>query len=890
MKVRWHTLTVREVLTKLETGTNGLSEKEARKRIKIFGYNELPEPKKPGPFTLFLKQFKSFLIILLLVSVFISIIIGHYIDALVILFILMLNAFIGFYQEYKAEKAIEALKRLTVDYAKVIRDGKVKKVPARELVPGDMIILEEGDRVPADARLIEVISLKVDESTLTGESTPVTKNTKTLRDVPLSERKNMVFMGTVIAYGRAKAIVVATGSNTQMGKIAKMIEVPEEETPLQRRLNDLGKKLGIFIISVCIVVFFIGVVLRETNVPEMFFISISLAVSAVPEGLPAVVAVTLALGTKKMARHNAIVKRLAAVETLGCVTVICADKTGTMTTNEMTVREIWYGGNLIKVTGIGFEPKGEFLKGNKKIDPMKDKDLTLLFEICNNCNNAELREPSLLFRRWYVIGDPTDGALLVLAKKAGIKERLRRVGEIPFSSERKRMTTIHEKGNKYFVFSKGAPEVILKICDKLLFDGKIKNLRRNEKRKILNITQDMASRGLRVIALAFKPLGREKPKRITKGKIERNLVFVGLVGIIDPPRKEVKDAIKTCKQAGIRVVMITGDHKLTAVAIAKELGICTGEEEVIVGEELEKMSEEELDEVIENVSVFARVSPEHKSRILGALKRMGHVVAMTGDGVNDAPALKKADIGVAMGMKGTDVAREASDIILTDDNFATIVTAVEEGRSIYDNIKKFVRFLLSSNFDEILVITIASLAGLPLPLLPIHILWINLVTDGLPALSLGVDSKEPDIMKRKPRDPKESILSGVLLFSLAAGSTACAATLLAFSLEYMSTLNVLKARTLAFTTSILFEMFFVFNCRSETRSIFTNNPLTNKKLVLAVIISILLQLLIIYIPYLQAVFHTTPLDAVDWIKILLLSIPGLLILPSLFNPKSSMKK
>jgi Ca2+-transporting ATPase len=885
MVIKWHTLSIEEVFSKLQTSKNGLSEKEVKKRLKIYGPNELPKPKRPRLLTMFLRQFKSFLILLLLAAILISIGIKHYTDALVILVILMLNALLGFYQEYKAEKAVEALKELAVTYAKVIRDGKVEEIPAKKLVPGDILVLEEGDKVPADARLIEITSLKVDESALTGESTPVFKDVRAIKDVPLAERKNMVFMGTIIAYGRAKAVVVATGIDTEMGKITKIIQIPEEETPLQKRLNDLGKKLGIFIIAICVVVFFIGILLHETSIAEMFLTSISLAVAAVPEGLPAVVAVTLALGTRRMAKRNAIVKRLAAVEALGCVTVICADKTGTMTTNEMTVREIWYNNSLIKVTGIGFEPKGEFFKGKKKINPIKDKDLSLLLELCTNCNNAELKEPSLLFDKWHVIGDPTDGALLVLAKKAGVDKKLEKVGEIPFSSERKRMTTIHRKNGKYFTFSKGAPETIVKLCDRILFRGRVKNLSEDERKDILNITQNMALRGLRVIALAFKPLEKISQRKFLESEVERNLIFLGLVGMIDPPRKEVKNAVRTCKQAGIKVIMITGDHKLTAIAIAKELGIYTGREEVIVGEELEKMSEEELDDVIDKVSVFARVSPEHKTRILSALKRKGHIVAMTGDGVNDAPALKKADIGVAMGIKGTDVAKEAADMILTDDNFATIAKAVEEGRGIYDNIKKFIRFLLSSNFDEILVVTIASLAGLPLPLLPIHILWINLVTDGLPALSLSVDPKEPDIMKRKPRNPKESILSGVFWFSLTAGLIACAVTLLAFFLEYTSTLNVLKARTLALTTTIFFELLFVFNCRSETRSVFSNNPLTNKKLVLAVILSVVFQLLIIYVPPLQTMFKTTSLTFTDWIRVLLFSASGLFILPSLFRLK-----
>ncbi|MCD6402837.1 MAG: calcium-translocating P-type ATPase, SERCA-type, partial [Candidatus Aenigmarchaeota archaeon] len=791
-----------------------------------------------------------------------------------------------------AEKALEALKKLVVPTAKVIRNGKLKEVPAKDLVPGDVVILEEGDKVPADCRIVEAFELKVDESSLTGESIPVFKSVEKLRkeDLPASERRNMVFMGTVVVYGRGKAIVVATGSHTEIGKIAKMIQEPKEETPLQRKLDEFGKKLGIFVVILCAITFVVGLFIYKTSITEMFLLSIALAVAAVPEGLPAVVTITLALGMQRMVRRNAIVKRLSAVETLGSVTVICADKTGTMTTNEMTVRKIWVNGKTYDVTGVGFEPKGEILLDGKRIDIKNHKELIKLVKIGFNCNNSKIEEPNVITPYWHVIGDPTEGALITLAEKTGLNLYEKRIFELPFSSERKMMTTINEdeKGNVY-AYVKGAPEILLKRSSHILKNGKIKRLTESERKQIIETIHSMANEGLRVLGFAFRKV--RKKKKYKEKEVEKNLVFVGLAGMIDPPRKEVKDSIKACKEAGIKVVMITGDHKSTALAVARELGIIEDDEEnVLTGEDLEAMSDQDLIDVVEEVNVYARVSPLQKMKILKAFKAKGHIVAMTGDGVNDAPALKKADIGIAMGIKGTEVAKEAADIILMDDNFATIVAAIEEGRGIFDNIKKFIRYMLSANFGEIFTITIAGFFGLPLPLLPIHMLWINLITDGLPAVALSVDPPEKDIMKRKPRDPKESILANTFWFMLVGSAVVTFSTILVFSTDLVATRSLNEARAVAFTTMTFFELLFVLNCRSEKHSVFTNPPWTNKKLLLAIVASMILQGIIIYTPFLQTVFKIAPLTLYDWIRVFMFSGIALLILPKFFIPSRTKRE
>lgn len=878
---KWHTLSVYKVMENLGVGSSGLTEEEAKIRLEKYGYNKLKEKKPPSKLKLFLSQFKSFLIILLLFATIVSLLIGNVLDAIAIFTILIIIGILGFIQEYRAEKAVESLKKMIVPEATVIRNGEITVIHASEIVPGDIIVLEQGDRVPADARVIESVNLKTDESTLTGESLPVSKYEKSIEDKPLPERVNMVFMGTTVSYGRGKAVVVSTGMNTQIGKIAEIIQEKEEITPLQKKLNNLGKFLGTIALFVCVIVFLIGMI-KGNNPVEMFMTSVALAVSAVPEGLPAIATITLALGIRRMVSKKALVKHLSAVETLGETTVICADKTGTMTTNEMTVRYLWTYRGFVKVTGAGFNPKGLFYRKNKKINPLKEKDIHLLLKTGYLCNNAKLLSPLPLIRpEWKIIGDPTEGALIVAGKKANIKTDAKRIWEIPFSSERKMMTVVCESENKREIYTKGAPELVLELCTHILVNGKKTRLSKKHKDKILEILEEFTNRGLRVLGLAYSQL---RHKSLKQEDIEINLTFIGLAGMIDPPRPEVKSAIKKCKQAGIKVVMITGDHKLTAMSIARELEIIgvDSEEFVVTGEEIDKLSEEELDEIVENTFVYARVLPEHKVRILKVLKRKGHVVAMTGDGVNDAPALKKADIGVSMGIKGTEVAKEASDMILLDDNFATIVAAIEEGRGVYDNIHKSVRFLLSANFDEIIETTLAILIGLPLPFLPLQILWINLITDGLPALALSVDPKEEDIMKRRPRNPKKGILSGMLMFILVAAILDVISSFGLFVWTLRTTGDIVKARTVAVTTAIFFELFFVFNCRSEKHSFIKTDVLSNKKLIAAVIISILLQIAVIYVPLFQEVFGTTSLGFIDWVRIVIFSSIALLTFPEVF--------
>ncbi|MEE9406319.1 MAG: HAD-IC family P-type ATPase, partial [Candidatus Aenigmarchaeota archaeon] len=755
MPDKWHTLSSDNVKKKLGTSGKGLSKGDAKKRLEKHGLNKLPEKKRVEPLSIFASQFKSFLIFILIVATAISFLIGEYLDGWVILVILIANAALGFVQEYKAEKALMALKQLAVPQATVRRDGKLFVVPATEIVPGDVVVLEEGEKIPADCRLISVSELTMDESMLTGESTPVHKDVRAVGDVPVADRKCMAFMGTIVSYGRAEALVTSTGLGTEIGKIAGMLKGPEETTPLQKRLSNFGRWLGAIILIVIAVIFSLQM-LRGGDMAEMFVTAIALAVAAVPEGLPAVVTITLAIGVSIMARKNSLIRRLATVETLGSTTVVCADKTGTMTTNEMTVQKLWVNGKHVEVTGLGFEPKGTFRGASAK-----DKGMRLLSEIAAFCNNSTLQH---IDEKWKILGDPTEGALMVMAAKAGVKPDMKgyeRLKEIPFSSERKMMSTVYKTPKGRLAYVKGAPEVVLERCTNIYGGARMD---KKEKEEVLKSFDSMAKEGLRVLGLAYRTV------KAGEKNVEKGLTFVGLAGMIDPPREEVKDAIKMLAGAGMRTVMITGDHKITALAIARKLGLVENHKgQVLEGKEMEGMGDKKLDSLVGGVNVYARVSPEHKVRILEALKRIGNIVAMTGDGVNDAPALKKADIGVAMGLRGTDVSREASDMVLLDDNFATIARAVEEGRGIYDNIRKFVRFLLAANTGEIMVVALAVFAGLPLPLLAIQILWMNLLTDGLPAVALSFDPKSKDVMERPPRKPKEGILHGTVDFIIATG-------------------------------------------------------------------------------------------------------------------------
>ncbi len=782
----------------------------------------------------------------------ISLVIGETLDAIVIGIILILNAIMGFVQEYRAEKAIEALKKLTSLKATVIRENKQKDIDAINLVPGDIILLETGDKIPADSRLIEVVNLETQESSLTGESTPITKDNKVLPEKTLiADQNNMVFSSTIVTKGRAKAIVIKTGMSSEIGKIATLIQEEKEKlTPLQIKLKQLGKWLGIATIGIVIIVFFVGILSGKEKI-EMLIAAVSLAVAAIPEGLPAVVTISLALGVQRMVKRHALVRKLPSVETLGSTTVICTDKTGTLTCDQMTVRKIYSNNKVIEVSGSGYEKKGVFLINNKIID---HKPLNLLLKIGTLCNDASVTEEG-------VIGDPTEAALIVSAAKASLlkvdlEKKNPRLQEIGFDSVRKRMSTLHKIDNKKVIYCKGAPDIILELCDRININGKVLRLTRPLKKKILKQNEELAKEALRVLGFAYKDSSVLE---------EKNLIFVGLQAMIDPPRPEVKEAIEKCKKAGIKVVMITGDHKTTAVAIAKEIGI---EGKAITGQELDEMKD--FEENVEKISIYARVNPEHKTKIVDALRKKGHIIAMTGDGVNDAPALKRSDIGIAMGITGTDVSKEASAMVLTDDNFASIVNAVEEGRSIYDNIKKFVEYLLSSNLGEILTIFIGVMLGWPLPLIAIQILWVNLATDGLPALALGIDPADPNIMYRLPRKPKEKILSKhIIIRMFIVGLIMMIGTLGIFKL-YNPEANLRYAQTVAFTTLMMFQMFNVLNCRSEKYSLFKIGTFSNKYLIGAILSSILLQVLVIHTG-LSKFFKTVPLSLIDWIYIVLVS-------------------
>jgi Ca2+-transporting ATPase len=924
----------------LNTNRKGLTSQEAQERLKKFGYNELKEKKRRTALQMFLSEFKDIFILLLIAAAIFSAIVGYYelqrplmpgelpkepleeyADSIVIAIIVVLVAVAGFVQEYRAEKALEALKKLAAPKARVLRDGRETIIPAREVVPGDILVLESGDLVPADARLIESIEVKADEAVLTGESTPVNKDAKAILppEAPIGDRRNMVFTATHIIYGRGKAVVTATGMQSEFGKIAELVqEEEEEETPLQRKLDTFAKKIAKVVVAVCVIIFALEAfevastlwhgsgVLNLEGFIQAFMSSISLAVSAVPEGLPAIVTISLALGAREFARRNAIIRKLSAAEGLGAVTVICSDKTGTLTKGEMTVRKLYANSKFVDVSGVGYEPKGEFQQDGKLINPTNDTGPSTLLKIGSLCSNAQLEQNNN--GSWIVIGDPTEGALIVAAAKAGFAQRelttqYPRISEIPFTSERKRMTTVHLTPEKEKVaFMKGAPEIVLEKCSHILEDYEEKKLTAAKRKKILEVNEQMASSALRVLAMAYKRLPVEL-NEFNEKTVEEGLVFVGLEGMIDPPREEAIEANKKCERAGIKTVMITGDHKLTAVAVAKEIGMMKENSIVLTGVELDAMSDQDFEKIVENVAVYARVSPEHKLKIVKALKAKGHIVAMTGDGVNDAPAVKAADIGVSMGITGTDVTREASDLVLTDDNFATIVKAVEEGRVIYDNIRKYARFLIACNFDELLVIgSFAILGGIfspelfPLPLLPAMILWINLVTDGAPAVALATDPPDVDVMDRKPRKPEEGILHGMGRFVIASFILQATGTILVFCLEYyvwpahgFGTPETLQeARTTAFVQAAMFELFVVWNCRSETRSVWRmgRDAFKNKFFVIAEIVSIAATLGITYIPITAKMFGLSPLSLTDLAYVIGVASWGLFILPEfLMNRK-----
>lgn len=875
---------IEETLQALNTKETGLSQEEAQKRLQEFGPNELKKEKGTSPIKLFIEQFTDILIIILLIATGLSIYLGELTDAIVIIAIVLACAILGFTQEYRSEKALEALKKMTAPTAMVLRDEKEVKVQASEIVPGDIILLYTGDKVSADARLIEAINLKTDEASLTGESTPVNKKADPLPEhTTLPERRNTVFTGTVVVYGRGKAVVTSTGMNTEFGKIAKMVQVTEDiETPLEKRMASVGKWIGILSIAVCLTVAVIGMI-EGRSILDMILWGVSLAVAAVPEALPAIVTGALAVGMYRMAKVHTIVRRLPAVETLGCTSVICADKTGTMTKGEMTVQRIYVNDQAIKVSGVGYEPEGEFLLKDKKIN-QTDEELRTLLKVAALCNDAKL-EKETETERWIIKGDPTEGALVVAAAKAGLwKEELEkeepRIGEIPFSSETKRMTTVHIiSGKKKMAYVKGAPEIVLEKCTKIFVNGKVRKITEEDRTKILEVNEALAMQALRNLGFAFKEL----PESVTvfDDKIERDLIFMGIMGMIDPPREEVKNAICLCKKAGIDVVMVTGDHKLTAIAVAKEinlLGESDVEGKVLTGGEMDEISDEQLTTIVENVVIYARVSPEHKMRIVKAWKAKGHVVAMTGDGVNDAPALKLSDIGVAMGITGTEVTKEASDMVLIDDNFASIVKAVKEGREIYDNIKKYLTYLLRCNVMEILVMFIVMIgvpylagatyeSGSVIALTAIQLLWVNLTTDGLPAIALGIDPGDPDLMERKPRNPNESVFTRDVKIYLTAVPILMTLLLLTGYLMHQpwkGTHELLEARTQLLTAMILMELANAISARSLKYTVFKVGVFKNKFLWIAILSSLGLQLMVLYTPILQGLFDVHAPEPIDW--------------------------
>lgn len=884
---KWYSIPWKNVLEKLGSDENGLSEKEVGKRLEKYGFNEIETGRKKTALTIFLNQFKSILVLLLVFSTIVSFFLGEIHDAIVILAIIIMNSILGFIQEYRAEKSLEALKKLAAPKCKVIRNGVEKIIPARELVPGDIVMVSAGDKIPADMRLIKAVNLKIDEAILTGESIPVEKSVEPIKSKGLSigDIRNMLFTATTATYGRGIGIVVSTGMNTVFGRIAKLIQEAEEETPLQKRLERLGKWLTLIIVILVILVFIEGV-LEGANYVEILLTSISLAVSAVPEGLPAVVTITLALGVQRLARRNSIIRRLAAVEGLGSVTVICTDKTGTLTKNEMTVREIVIGDRVIRVTGSGYEPKGKFYINEKEIDVRKDRVLERLIEIGLYCNDAKLIREN---NNWSIIGDPTEAALIVLAAKAGYNvEKCRkdypRVGEIPFDSIRKRMSTVNlTKDGRKMVYVKGAPEILINLCKYIEDENGIRELTEEDKKKVMENTSRLAEKALRTLAFAYKYFPRN---HFEEEDIEKDLIFVGIVGMIDPPRPEVPEAIKKARHAGVKVIMVTGDHKSTATAIAREIGLIDKEDSlVLTGKDIDSMNDKDFLAIVDRVSVFARVSPEHKIRIVDALKKKGHIVAMTGDGVNDAPSVKRADIGIAMGIRGSDVTREAADMILADDNFSTIVKAIEEGRAIYDNIRKFIRLLLSANWDEIFTVFVSVMLDLPIPFTAVQILWINLVTDGLPALALGLDPPAKNVMKRPPRSPKEQIYHGMKTFILVSIFLALIAWITPFYIAIINGRSLTEARTLAFTQAVIFELILALNCRSEEEFVFSSfkEIIRNKALLISIVISLILHIFIVYNPFLQMFFKTTALDLFDWIDLLPFASLAILLSPRFFR-------
>ena len=900
MKVTWHALSGKEVLEKLGSALDkGLSKDEAAKRLEKFGLNQLKEGKKTTFLQMVIEQLSSFVVIMLIVAAIISIFLGETVDAIAIITIVVLNTVMGVVQDSRAQKELEALKKMAAPEAMVLRGAHRVSVPARELVPGDIVFLETGNFVPADMRLLEAVNLRIDEAALTGESVPVEKNEGSVfdADASLGDRKNTAFSGTVVTYGRGKGVVISTGMYTQLGLIATMLQsVEEEQTPLQKRLDDLGKTLGYACMVISALVFVSGLI--EGGDPlDMFMIAVSLAIAAVPEGLPAVVTISLALGMQEMVKRHALVRRLSSVETLGSATVICSDKTGTLTQNAMTVTRVWVDNEILEITGTGYNPEGEFFQNGKKVNIHDFPAISTALWVGTLNNDSQLEETVEDGKSSYrIIGDPTEGSILVAAAKAGarapeLNKAYPRSGEIPFDSDRKRMVTLHEvkdpqaqdispfdgKDNKnvYVIAVKGAPDVVLGLCNRIQKqDNTCAPLDEKGKQAILAANDNMTKDALRVLGMAYRVVS-VKPDQVDSDHLEQDLVFAGLVGMIDPAREEVKPALLHALGAGIRTVMITGDYPNTAKAIAESIGLLRPGHKVCTGAELDKMDDATLSSEVEEIDVFARVSPEHKMRIVSALKANDEVVAMTGDGVNDAPAIKASDIGVAMGITGTDVAKETADMVLTDDNYASIVSAVEQGRVIYANIRKFVYYLISCNMAEIMIIFIptmfgpllfpkASAMGLLSPLMPIQLLWLNLVTDGAPALALGTEKGDPDIMEQKPRPPKEPIINRFMLTGVVVQTIAITATtLIAYAIGLNHT-DPRYAETLAFVTLVFSELLRAYTARSERYPLLKIGIFTNKWMNMAIFASTALMLVVLYVPFLREVFNTLPMGWTEW--------------------------
>lgn len=870
----WHAVDVKEVLRRLDVSEEGLTGDEAKRRLEEVGPNSLEVEEGVSPLRLLFRQVHNPLIYLLTGAAVLSLFVDHAVDAAVIAGVIVLNTLLGFIQEWRAEGALAALRRMASPHARVLRDGKPLDIDAAEVVPGDILILETGDRVAAGARILLSEDVQVDESALTGESVPTAKNADTLaKDTAMADQKNMVRMSTSVTGGRGRAVVVATGMKTQIGRIAAQVRATSrEDTPLQKRMHKLGIVLGVAGVALAAGVFGLGM-LRGYEFIEMFMFSVAVAVSAIPEGLPAVISVTLALGVRRMAERNAIIRRMPAVETLGSITVICSDKTGTITKNQMTVQKIWAGGSIYEVSGEGYAPEGEIkAEGGDTVTELPDAFKRLL-EIGLLCNNADLEEKD---GQWLVKGNPSEGALIVVAAKAGLKktpeaDKGQRLAEIPFSSDTKYMATLHqaEDGAGHLAYVKGAPERILEFCSHVIKDGKPVELDDPLRREIVERSEQFGSEALRVMAGAYREISQGK-KKLERSEIEGDLTLAGLWGMIDPPREESIEAVKEARGAGIHPVMITGDHAVTALAIARAVGI-TDDGKAVTGKEIEVMEKPALAKAALENGVFARVTPAHKLKIMEALKEKGHVVAMTGDGVNDAPALKGADIGVAMGLAGTEVAKEAADMILTDDNFATIVHAVEEGRVIYDNLRRVIFFLLATNFGEILTLVTALIIGLDLPLTAVMVLWVNLVTDGACTVPLGMEPGHADILKRPPRDPKAFIIDRVVALRMALLTPIMAAGTIGLFWYSKESGGLDYARTVAFTTLTVFQWFQAFNARSSTQSIFSIGLFSNRWVLLGVGVAILLQIGAVHSPIGQMLFGTTGLVLGDWLLIVLVS-------------------